>query len=224
MTLRSLLHAGHWRVDMADGSGDDLILAFSSIGHDPARPPSPEFVASARDRGRRALFFMDEGRRWGLDPAFPDILHHALAAAGPAGRRLAIGSSMGAAMALRAAAHIPLDAIVAIGPQSRLDDPRWRHWTQDLDDPGPPPLPRGPWIILMHALDDDRDQATGFPQGPGMDHLLFPGLTHSRLGPHLKARGLLSGLIDAALALDRRRLLRMATASGGLRRGKGMVA
>jgi hypothetical protein len=232
MTLTTLIDAPPWRVDMAPsmgtgtgtGAGPDLILAFASIGHDPTRPPSPEFVASSRAQGRRALFFMDAARSWGLDPAFPAILHRALAAAGPAQRRLAIGSSMGAAMALRAAAHAPLDAILAFGPQSRLHDPRWSSWTARLSDPGPPPLPQGPWTVLFHALDDDRDQALGFPQQPGTDHLLFPGLTHSRLGPYLKERGLLSGLIDAALARDRRRLLRIATAAGGVQRRKRMPA
>lgn len=224
MTLTPLIDAPPWRVDLAPGTGSDLILAFASIGHDPTRPPSPEFVASSRAQGRRALFFMEASRSWGLDPAFPDILHRALNATGPAQRRLAIGSSMGGAMALRAAAQIPLDAIIAIGPQSRLDDPRWQHWTARLKDPGPPPLTQGPWTILLHALGDDRDQALGFPEQPGTDHILFPGLTHSRLSPYLKERGLLQGLIDAALTRDRRRLLRIATAAGGVQRRKGMPA
>ena len=224
MTLTTLIDAPPWHVNLAPGIGSDLIFAFSSIGHDPTRPPSPEFVASSRTKGRRAVFLMDASRSWGLDPAFPEILHRALGASGPAHRRLAIGSSMGAAMALRAAAHIPLDAIIAIGPQSRLDDPRWQHWTTRLKDPGPPPLTPGPWTILLHALDDDRDQALAFPEHPGTDHILFPGLTHSRLGPYLKERGLLSGLIDAALTRDRRRLLRITTAAGGVQRRKGMPA
>lgn len=223
MTLRPLIDTSPWRVEMAQDDGPDLVLAFSSIGHDPTRRPSPEFVSTGRAGNRRTLFLMDDSRSWGLDPGFPAILHQAIHAAGPARRRLAIGVSMGAAIALRAAAHIPLDAIIAIGPQSRLDDPRWQHWTTRLADPGPPPLTPGPWIILMHGLGDDHDQAMGFPIRPGTDHLLFPGLTHSRLAPHLKECGVLIGLIDAALARDRRRLLRIATASGGIRRGKGMA-
>ena len=224
MTLKTLIDVPPWRVDMATGTSPDLVLAFSSIGHDPTRPPSPEFVASARAQDRPALFFCDAARNWGLDPAFPAILHDALAAAGPAQRRLAIGLSMGAAMALRAAALVPLDAVIAIGPQSRLDDPRWQRWTQGLTDPGPPPLTNGPWTILFHSLDDDRNQAMGFPLQSGTDHILFPGLTHSRLGPYLKERGLLAGLIDAALARDRRRLLRIVTTAGGVQRRKSMPA
>lgn len=224
MTLKTLIDAPPWRVDIAPGSGTDLILAFASIGHDPSRPPPPEFVASSRGKDRTALFFMDAARNWGLDPAFPGVIRRALAAAGPANRRLAIGSSMGASMALRAAALVPLEAVIAIGPQSQLADPRWTHWTRRLTDPGPPPLAQDTWTILLHALDDDRDQAMGFPQQPGTDHILFPGLTHSRLGPYLKERGLLLGLIDAALTRDRRRLLRIVTSAGGVQRRKGMPA
>lgn len=222
MTLRTLIDTPPWRVAITDGTGDDLVLAFSSIGHDPDQTPSPEFVSSARAGNRRALFFMDARRSWGLDPVFPEILHTALAAAGPAQRTLAIGSSMGAVCALRAGTHVPLQTILALGPQSHLHDPRWHALTHRLSDPGPPPLPPKVWTILCHALADDRDQALGFPATSGVDHLLFPSLTHARLAPHLKQRGLLKGLIDAALTADRRRTLRILASAGGVRRGKSM--
>lgn len=222
MTLRPLFDAPPWRVAITDGTGDDLVLSFASIGHDPSRPPSPEFLSSASAGNRRALFLMDESRSWGLDPGFPDMLHSALAAAGPARRILAIGASMGAACALRAAHHIPIRTVLAIGPQSRLDDPRWSRWTARLADPGPPLPPPNTWTILFHGMADDATQAAGFPNAPGTDHLLYPGLTHSRLAPHLKERGALQGLIDAALAENRRRLLRIAASTGAVRRAKGM--
>ena len=222
MTLRPLIDAAPWRVAISDGTGDDLVLAFASIGHDPSRPPSPEFVASASAGNRRALFLMDESRSWGLDPGFPDLLRAALGAAGPARNILAIGSSMGAACALRAAHCIPIRTILALGPQSRLDDPRWRHWTARLHDPGPPLPPREAWTILFHGLADDAAQAAGFPPSFKTDHLLYPGLTHSQLAPHLKKRGALKGLIDAALAENRRRLLRIAASTGAVRHDKGM--
>lgn len=222
MTLRRLIDAPPWRVDIADGDGDALVLAFASIGHDPSRPPSPEFVASARAGNRRALFLMDASRSWGLDPGFPALLHVALAAAGPATRILAIGSSMGAACALRATHHIPIQTVLAFGPQSRLTDPRWRHWTAGLPDPGPPRPADSSWSVLFHGLADDHDQAMGFPTAPAIDHLLYPGLTHARLAPHLKERGALQGLVDAALAENRRRLLRIAASTGAVRRAKGM--
>ena len=62
----------------------------------------------------------------------------------------------------------------------------------------------------------------GFPEAANVDHILYPGIRHSDLGPHLKSKGALVGLIDAALARDRRRLLRIAASTGGVRRGKSM--
>ncbi len=211
-----------WQVHLSPGTGDTLVIAFSSIGHDPARHPSPEFVASASAGGRRALFVTDASRSWGTDPGFAAALDAGLAAAGPARRRIAVGSSMGAVCALRAAHLIPFDAVLALGPQSRLDDPRWQRWTARLADPGPPILAPTVWHVLFHGLADDRDQALGFPETPGTDHILYPSLTHSALGPHLKSKGALRGLIDAACAMDRRRLLRIVASTGGVQRSKSM--
>jgi len=53
-----------------------------------------------------------------------------------------------------------------------------------------------------------------------VDHLLFPGLGHSDLALHLKARGGLQGLVDALCAGDRRRLLRIAAQAGAVQRRK----
>lgn len=211
------VHAeGQWQVDRAAGTGDDLVIAFSSIGHDPARMPSPEFVASATAGGRRAVFVMDRGRSWGTEAGFLPALRAGLADAGPAARILCVGSSMGAVMALRAAPVAGATATLAFGPQSDLTDPRWHHLTRDLP-PLPLPAPQG-WTILCHALADDAAQAAGFAPARGTDHLLFPAIAHSDLTAHLKSRGLLAGLVDAALTGDRRRLLRIATGAGALQR------
>ena len=222
MTLRLIHDSPPWQVHLAPGAGDALVIAFASIGHDPTRPPSPEFVASASAGGRRALFLTDASRSWGQDPGFAPALAAGLAAAGPATRRIAIGSSMGAVCALRAAHLAPLDAVLALGPQSRLDDPRWHRWTARLADPGLPSFAPGTWHILFHGLTDDGDQAMGFPETPGTDHILYPDQTHSALAAHLKSKGALRGLIDAACAGDRRRLLRIVASTGGVQRRKSM--
>lgn len=238
MTLERLVTAGNLTVDMAKGTGGELVIAFSSIGHDPSRPPAPEFLATATGRGtpafpRRALFVSDAGRSWASDPGFGPALRQALEgvqARAPVDRILTLGLSMGAYAALVAARHIPVDVVLAFGPQwSPLPgviagETRWADWTARLQSPpGWPataPLPDAAkgWAVVCHGLVDDQDQAMAFPVQPGTDHLLFPGLTHSGLVPQLKARGGLSGLVDAALAGDRRRLLRIATAAGGIRR------
>jgi hypothetical protein len=134
---------------------------------------------------------------------------------------------MGAVLALRAAEHLPLAAVLAIGPQSFLGpaEPRWARWTTGLA-PLAPLAPRpDTWVVLMHGLADDAAQAAGFAPAPGTDHILFPGIGHSALAPHLKARGCLAGLLAALIARDRRRLLRIAASAGGrLRRGTPIAA
>lgn len=215
MTLQVVHEAGPWRVEMAAGAGDALVVAFASIGHDLSRMPSPEFVGVLR--GRRALFVMDRARTWGTGAGFAEALRAGLAAAGPAGRIVAMGSSMGAVAALRAAGVMPVDAVLAFGAQSRLDDPRWAALTRDL--PPPPALPDC-WTVLCHGLDDDAAQAAGWPERAGVDHLLFPGITHSGLALHLKAQGGLQGMVDAACTGDRRRLLRIAARAGAVQRRK----
>lgn len=213
----------------APGQGA-LVLAFSSIGHDPARMPAPEFIRTATAQGCAALFIADHSRSWANTPDFAPALQHALAharAQSPVTRIAAIGLSMGGFAALVAASLLPIDVTLAIGPQFSVDpsvmpqETRWRDWTARIPSFRHPTAPLPPsWTILLHGLTDDREQALAFPQRAGVDHLLFPGLTHSALAPHLKARGGLQGLLDAAIAGDRRRLLRIATAAGGQRRDR----
>ena len=115
-----------------------------------------------------------------------------------------------------------MTAILAIGPQHRpglKTEARWRDWTANLPEILTAPLPPGPYACLMHALQDDGTQALAFPQAKGVEHMLFALRTHSSLAPHLKARGVIEGLIEAALSNDRRRLLRILQSAGGIRRG-----
>ncbi|OOY10471.1 hypothetical protein [Thioclava sp. F36-7] len=224
-------------IDFLDGGGNDLVISFASIGHDPSRPPAPEFVATATGRGtlgfpRRALFISDESRSWANDPGFAPALRAALAEVTrrrPVTRIAAIGLSMGAVSALVAAEVIPVDVVLALSPQVSVKpgvvpgETRWSEWTSRIGTFAreTTPLPPAPcWTILCHGAHDDLDQAMHFPRAENVDHLIFPDLGHSDLGPHLKARGGLSGLMEAALAGDRRRLLRIASAAGAVRREK----
>ncbi|MEI4470821.1 hypothetical protein [Frigidibacter sp. MR17.24] len=216
---------GPHAVDLLDGAGADLVIAFASIGHDPSRPPSPEFVATATGRGtaahpRRALFVTDASRSWATAPGFAEALRAALARLAPPGRILTIGLSMGAVAALAAAEILPVTAVLALGPQAdpRLPgETRWRDWTAALPPCPAPPRPTC-WTILAHGLADDAAQAAAFPHRAGQDHLHYPAQSHGSLVPHLKARGALPGLVEAALAGDRRRLLRIAASTGATRR------
>lgn len=216
---------GPLTVDALAGNGDTLVICFSSIGHDPTRAPSPELVGSATAQGRPALFVMDDSRSWGHAQGFAEVLLQAVEAIQtrqPIRRIVTVGQSMGGFCALQAAAILPVDAVLAFGPQSDLtdrDETRWRDWISRLEIRHPaPPMPESTWIVLMHGMQDDAGQALRFPQRKGIDHLLFDGLTHSGLCPHLKSQGMMAGLVDALATGDRRRLIRLATGAGGVRR------
>lgn len=218
--MRDLDLPAPFAAGLVGGTGDCLVIAFSSIGHDPTRMPAPEFMRMATGQGRPALFFRDQSRSWASKAGWAEALQHAVseAKAGHDIRRVVtLGTSMGAVSALRAAEILPVDAVLALGPQHDLArEPRWAEWTQSLTIP-PTPLPEGPWIVLAHGMVDDADQALRFPARKGVDHLLFDGISHSGLGAHLKAHGL-QGMVDALATGDRRRLLRLMQAVGGLRR------
>lgn len=221
MTPQPLAESGPWQVLHLPGQGGDLVISFASIGHDLSRPPSPEFVRAATAGGRPALFVIDAARSWGTAPGLAQALTAALARLAPPRRILGLGVSMGAFAALWAAEMIPLTSVLAIGPQhcpAAPDEARWRDLTAALPPDLTAPLPLAPQITLLHGMVDDAAQALAFPQRKGVDHLLFPALTHSALAAHLKAQGLMAGLVDAGLAQDRRRLLRLLAQAGGQRR------
>lgn len=195
-----------------------VVIAFSSIGHDPDRMPEPEFRRMATSADRAALFFRDQSRSWASHPGWAEALRQAVASLPlPVRRIVTLGVSMGAVSALRAAEVLPVEAVLALGPQRDLaQEPRWAEWTAGRAIP-PCPLPEGPWITLCHGMQDDAAQAMAFPVRKGVDHLLFQGLDHSGLARALKARGL-QGMVDALCRGDRRRLLGIAQAAGGQRR------
>ncbi|RRH76366.1 alpha/beta fold hydrolase [Falsigemmobacter faecalis] len=219
---------GNWRFSLSEGAGPDLVLAFSSVGHDPDEMPSPEFLTSASAGGqRRVLCIADRGRSWGQDPGFAPALKRQVAQLEPKGRVLAIGSSMGGCLALQAATVLPLSAVLAFGPQWALgpdcpDETRWPLWRAGLRAGAGArafwPPPEGVAVTLLHGLKDDLAQARAFPAQPGVDHLLFAEESHSDLALNLRARGLLGGLTEAAIGHDRRRLLRLASSAGGISR------
>lgn len=234
MGLIRLLSRPPYSVDFAEGAGTDLVISFSSVGHDPTRPPAPEFLATATGRGtpaapRRALFISDDSRSWASDPGFAPMLTEALARLdAPVTRIATLGLSMGAFSALAAAQVLPVDAVLAFSPQfsplpGRIaGETRWAEWTARLTAPRWPeaPLPAHGAAWLFHGMIDDTAQALSFPRAPGTEQILFTEESHASLVPHLKRKGALAGLLEAALAGDRRRLLRIASACGGQRRDR----
>lgn len=234
MALTRLLSRPPYSVDFAEGMGPDLVISFASVGHDPTRPPGPEFIATATGRGtaaapRRALFISDESRSWASDPGFAPMLEEALARLdAPVSRIATLGLSMGAFSALAAAQVLPVDTVLAFSPQFSplpghiAGETRWAEWTTRLTAPRWPeaPLPTRGTAWLFHGMIDDTPHAEAFPRAPGTEQILFAEESHASLVPHLKRKGALAGLLEAALAGDRRRLLRIAATCGGRRRDR----
>lgn len=212
-------------VDYQHEPGDQLVIAFSSVGHDPARPPSAEFVRSLS--GRRALFVRDAARSWANDPGFEAAVlgaYRAACEAGAVARMMTLGLSMGAFSALVAAQVLAVDVVLGFGPQYSIapgsGEARWAEWTDRLAAPRwrAAPLPARGWVCLFHGGVDDLPQALAFPVQAGVDQIIFDAVGHSELMPHLKAKGVLAGLIEAGMQGDRRRLLRISAGAGGVRR------
>ncbi|PTV94774.1 hypothetical protein C8J27_10642 [Rhodobacter aestuarii] len=236
MQFERLWDRAPFAVDYLPGKGADLVISFASIGHDPTRPPAPEFVATATGRGteahpRPALFISDASRSWANDLGFEAALlesFKAVQARQEVARIATLGLSMGAFSALVAAQVLPVDLVLAFGPQISVapdlmpEETRWADWTAHIANWRWPtaPLPSRGQAWLFHGGVDDLPHALRFPQTKGTEQVIFPDLSHSDLVPHLKRRGALSGLVEAAFADDRRRLLRIAASAGGQRRAK----
>jgi hypothetical protein len=222
MQFETLVDRPPYRALALPGTSTDLVISFASIGHDPGRIPAPEFARSATAGNRPALFILDASRSWTTAPGFAETLTAALTilqTRQPLARTLALGTSMGAFAALKAAEILPLTAILAISPQyhpAARWETRWRDWTASLPETLSAARPQS-YTCLMHGTLDDAVQADLFPRHQSHDHFLFAGQTHATLAPHLKSQGI-AGMIEAALSQDRRRLLRILASAGGHRR------
>ena len=208
MTPEPLVSTDFYDLLYLPGSTETLILACASIGHDPSRPPSPEWIRSTRPHP--TAFLIDKTRSWGTAPGLGETLKQT-----PRHRQtLALGASMGGFLALQASHLTDIDALIAIGPQHRPAAPwetRWRAHTAHLPPSLTAPCSRAGQTYLLHAA-DDHQQALDFDT---KDHIFFPDQSHSTLAAHLKPA--LPGLILAALT-DRRRCLRRLSQAGGNRR------
>ncbi|NBZ88126.1 hypothetical protein [Stagnihabitans tardus] len=206
--MTPLVAEGNYHLLYLPGTTETLILTCASIGHDPSRPPVPEWARSTRPHP--TLFLIDVTRSWGTAPGLAETL--ALAPKHP--QTLALGASMGGFLALQATHHLPIDAVIAIGPQHQPAadwETRWRAHTDALPRDLTAPPSRARQTYILHAA-DDLAQAQGFTEA---DQILFPDQTHSTLAAHLKPA--MPGLIEAALT-DRRRFLRLVSQAGGRRK------
>lgn len=232
MEFRRIVTRGPVTVDFLDGAGPDLVISCASVGHDASRAPSPEFVATAIGKGtpafpRRALFVSDASRSWANAPELAPALRAALdivTAIAPVHHIGTLGLSMGGFAALAACHVVPVNVALAFGPQFSVlpsfapEEIRWAEWTGQVSGaimPQAPLPPAGSWAVVCHGLLDDLPQAQRFGRADNLDHIYFPDRNHADLVPWLKQRGVLAGMMEAAMSGDRVRLLRIASSAGG---------
>jgi pimeloyl-ACP methyl ester carboxylesterase len=227
--LVTLWNSGGIRIDHAPGQGTDLVISFASIGKRRGEMPPNEFVGTATGTaGRPALFVSDIQRRWANTGAFGDALSAALSQVRSRQhieRITTLGLSMGGFCAIAAARVIPVDCAIAISAQFSIareivpEERRWGFWTRRIRRFEVPSVTEAldhlPHLYALHGMIDDLPQAERFPIRRGVDHFLFPEMTHSALGAHLKSVGVLAALVDAAVAGDRQTVARQIRRAGG---------
>lgn len=216
------------RLRYAPGTGEDLVISFSSIGRKRGEMPPDEFRGTVlSDPTRHALFVSDIRRSWLNDAHLCDALAGAVEGIrqNSAIKRVStIGLSMGGFSALAASALFPVHAALAISPQFSMvpgkipGETRWRYWRKQIkvfrfETAEVTPAPG--WALTLHGLLDDRSHMAAFSPRRGLDQFGFPDETHSGLGGYLRDRNMLAGLLAAAIAHDRRQFARLIKSSGG---------
>ncbi len=230
--LHALVDDGSIRLRYAVGTGDTLIVSFSSIGRRRAELPPDEFLGSIlRTPKWHGLFVSDVNRSWMGDAALCDTLSETLAILRKdhaITRVITIGLSMGAFSALVASALFPVDAAVAISPQFSMmpkhipGETRWRYWRKRL---APPRFETAEVAsaatrsYAFHGLQDDLKHMQAFTPRQGLDQFAFADQSHSSLGRHLRDQGALTAMIQAAAEGDRRAMARLVKSCGGGWRG-----
>ena len=216
------------RLRYAPGTGEDLVISFSSIGRKRDEMPPDEFRGTIlSDPTRHGLFVSDIRRSWLNDPHLCDVLAAAVEGIrqnSSVTRVSTIGLSMGGFSALAASALFPVHAALAISPQFSMvpgkipGETRWRYWRKQIKafrfetaEVAPPPA----WALTLHGLLDDHCHMAAFTPRRGLDQFGFPDQTHSGLGGYLRNRDALASLLTAAIAHDRRQFARLIKAAGG---------
>jgi pimeloyl-ACP methyl ester carboxylesterase len=217
----------------APGTGDELVLAFSGVGHAPSPSVEPEieFYRIARGNGaRHALFITDQSRSWLNAPGMAEQIaagvRGVMARAG-LGRLTALGNSMGGTMALLMARFLPIQSTLAIVPQYSVDlglmpqEPnymRMRRRIATFRFPAVDALPKtGKFFVLHGTQKSELAHATRFPMADNLHHFIFPGQDHN-LSANLKAMGHAEPLVNAALAGSVAEFTQTVTAIGAVAR------
>lgn len=205
------------------GTGPRLVISFSGVGE--GRPPEPpiEFRRSASEGGRNhVLFVTDVTRSWLTAPDAVPMLASAIGriedGLGTESTAM-VGNSMGGYMALRLAAPVGADSVLAIAPQYSPHERfvpgerRWRYYRRRLPVSPADRIERiETGVGLMTILHGDhrmeRIHAERFPRARGVRHLILPGGDH-HIARELKHAGTLDRIVSLAVARKPVRLVRL---------------
>lgn len=231
--VREVVSTPYTRIRYAAGTDDHLVISFSSIGRRRAEMPPDEFTGTLlRQPDQHCMFVSDLRRSWMNDPHFLKSLQSAvdkIRQRENISRITTVGLSMGAFSALVASALFPVTTAIAISPQFTLSgrlmpkETRWRYWRKNIKkfrfetaevSPGPARS------YIFHGLENDLHQMRAFSVQPNRDHFVFPQGNHSELGRLFKDHGILSDLVMACAARNRKEVARLVSSCGGTWRAR----
>lgn len=215
------------RMGYVQGETNELVVCFSSVGTERTVMPPFEYVGTSTAQGRHGLFISDIGRSWMNSDQQAEIVTeqvkkiistHGITSV------TAMGLSMGGFNALIAPRLFKVDRVIAFSPQYSVhpkyvpEETRWRFWRRKIDTwqfETVEPLPKEPQIFVFHGFQDDAHHANAFPLQDNLDHFFFPSFDHMGLMKRLKKKGMLSRMVEHALAGRRIGVARVARRMGG---------
>ncbi|MFT6450939.1 MAG: pimeloyl-ACP methyl ester carboxylesterase [Halocynthiibacter sp.] len=215
------------RMGYVQGQTNELVVCFSSVGQTRAEMPLFEFINTATGSGRHGLFIADIGRSWMNGTQQAEIVTEQVQKIVEAHGITSVttmGLSMGGFNALIAPRLFKVDRVIAFSPQYSVhpkhipNEGRWAFWRRKLDVwryETVEPIPSDPQIFLFHGLVDDAAHARAFPVQDNIDHFFFPAFDHTGLTTRLREKGLLSRMVEHALAGRRAGVARLTKRMGG---------
>lgn len=207
--LKPLFESATLKIDWLEGPTDSITLCFTGVGHamgglDIQRN---EFTGTALSIGS-PVFITDKTRSWGNSIDFGTI-SSVLDEIAPDGRRVSIGNSMGAFLAIATSQTLKVNHVLAFAPQYSVspeivpNEKRWLKYRNAIREFKIPSL-AGQFNLetrysIFHAeKGEDYRHWTKFPQQPNIANYVVSGSDHD-VALHLKEAGALKEIITSCL-------------------------
>lgn len=209
MPLISLVDDGRLGISFLPGSTEELVVAFTGIGHQMGGLQAKEFMGTAsRDATNNVLFVVDRERSWfssyGLVDRIAKVVLRMMQDVGAA-QVSTIGNSMGGYGAVLFSGVVPVRTAVAFVPQFSLDpevvdDPRWPEFRPFLVRENHRPLSSAlndhtTYFVIYGARDAmDAQHRAKFSGGANLHICTVHGAGHNVV-ERVKAVGLLGQMV-----------------------------